>query len=180
MADKLVYANSDATVHVKQGTVESQFGSFEIVEGRNLSVGDSLPLSDLASYQAEAIEAGDVPGLEVVSKSEADKKNAELERVKVLLGQAPGVVNVQTNVALGDDNSFSDHLVSDDERVANHVARAKDEAGESVSDDKVTVVGAESADSPAASGVHTRDDLDEVQGAEGAEAAHASKKSAKK
>jgi hypothetical protein len=181
MADKLIYANSDVTLHLVQGKVSSQFGEFEVVEGYNLAAGETLSLDNLASYQKEAVEKGEIPGLELVSESEAKKRAENMEEVKRLLAAAPGTVDVRTMVQIGDDNSFSDHQLSDAERVANHAARAEAEAGEAgPKDQKVTVVGAEEVTAPANAGLETRDDAgDQVQGSGGAEAA-ASKGSSKK
>jgi hypothetical protein len=143
--EKLVYANSDHTVHVSSGTVENQFGSFETVEGYNLAVGETFPLSKLAKYQQEAIEAGEVSGLEVVSPKEAASRAEQMAKVKALVSGAPGVQDYRVGVALGDDGSYSDHLVSDVQRVANHAAMA--EGG-----DAPVVAGAEEEGSPAFAG----------------------------
>lgn len=133
MADKkLVYANSDVTVHVAQGKVDSQFGNFEVVEGRNLAVGDTVELDSLPAYQREAIEAGEVEGLEVVSESEAEKRAEQLDKVKALLSGAPGQVDVVHDAApylLGDDNSHSDHVVPDEVKRENLAAQAEAESG---------------------------------------------------
>ncbi len=136
MSDKLVYGNSDVTVHVTQGKVDSQFGNFEVVEGHSLTAGESYPLDKLAEYQQKSIEAGEVPGLEVVSKSEAEKKNADLEKVKQLMGVSSGV-NVQSSVLAGpdaNDNSHSDHQVPDEVKAGNLAAEAEAESGKSSSD----------------------------------------------
>jgi hypothetical protein len=170
---KVVYAREDVTLHRVQGTVSSQFGEFEVVEGFNLPAGETVALDELASYQKEAIEGGKVAGAEVVSEKEAAKRQEGVAKVRDLLSRGANTIDVRTSVALGDDGSFSDHLVSDAERVANHAARAEEEAGEAGnSDEKVTVVQSESPDAPSNAGETTRDDLDEqVQGSGGQETA---------
>lgn len=175
MANKVLLATSDVTVHKLQGEWNGQFGPVENVEAVVLRPGDTIELDALASYQREAAENGDLFGVELVSEKEAQKRQADYAALQD--AATAGVpLAFQTVTFAGDDGSFSDHLVSDDERVANHAARADEEAGEAGTDDKVTVAGAESETSPATSGRKTRSRKvsDEVQGSGGEEAADTS------
>src|SRR5687767_14841374 len=106
MADgNLVYANQDTTVHVTQGTVSSQFGEFEVVEGHSLAAGETISLDQLPKYQQEAIKEGKVASVELVSEKEAQNRAENIQKVKALLGQVPGGVDVpfQAQQILGDD-----------------------------------------------------------------------------
>jgi hypothetical protein len=168
MADQVVYASGDVTLHV--GTYSEQVNGNEIytVESVVLSAGDTLPLEELPPYQRESVEAGKVPNVQVVSADEADRMSAAWRDAQ----PNPHVVAFNARELGGpdaDDGSFSDHLLEDAERVANHVERGKEEAGEAGPDNEVTVVGAEEENSPARSGRTTRATVaGEVQGTAGA------------
>lgn len=181
MADKVVYASSDVTLHEVRGSEEVNGNTSYNVDSVNLAAGDSVDFDSLPPYQQEAVEAGKVPGVQVVSKSEADKLNADRAKFLESLGLGAPDANFQT--VDPNDGSFNDHEVSDAERVANHAARAKAEAGEAgPSDEKVTVAGAESDTSPATDGRTTDPDVvaEEVQGTAGADSAAKESKSKSK
>lgn len=177
MANEVVFATEDVTVHQKVGESVVAGNAREEVTGVVLSAGDTFPLDSLASYQQEAVKDGKVAGLKVMSESQAKKLTAEVEQARAVAQGAPGVNVFQTVTFTGpdgDDGSFSDHLLADDERAANHAARALSEAGTDVPDDaKLTLPGAESDESPATGGEHTASSTvsDHVQGAGGADAA---------
>lgn len=177
MADKVVYASGDVTLHAVQGSEQVNGNTVYNVEGVTLGVGDSFDYDKLPPYQQEAIDSGKVPGVEVMSADEAAKKSAERAAFLKSIGAGSPDINFQTVGFAGpdgDDGSYSDHEVSDAQRVANHAARAKAEAGESgPSDEKVTVAGAESETSPATDGRDTDPDVvaEEVQGSGGADSA---------
>lgn len=177
-SDKVLLATSDVTVHKSQGTFESQFGKQEVVEAVVLRPGDTMPVSELAEYQREKLESDGLTGVELVSEKEAAEKKAQFDALVAAGAGTAGVPLAVQTVGLSgpdaDDGSFSDHLLSDAERVANHAARAEAEAGEAGPDgDKVTVAGAEEETSPASAGRETgSSDVDEeVQGSGGEEAA---------
>jgi hypothetical protein len=186
MADntgKVLYAGQDVTVHESMGKFETQFGTKEVVNAVVVRTGDTFPYDKLTDYQKEAVDNGELPGVEVLSQDEADKRSAEVAKLRAFV---EGTTTTYATVGLSgpdaQDGSFSDHLLSDAERVANHVARADEEAGEAGPDDqKVTVAGAETDNSPANSGLTTGTDVGEdVQGSAGVEAApKAATKSAK-
>jgi hypothetical protein len=180
MANETVYASQDVTVHKTYGrSVQPNGQEVEDVTAVVLSAGESLPLSDLASYQQDSVKEGKVAGLEVLSDSEAAKRREEVQRFQAMVTGA-GVSAAPTTNVLGPtpedvvvDVSFSDHHVSDAERVANHAAAAAELSGESGDDSKVTVAGAEKEISPANAGRVTDPDLvqEKVQGSAGADAA---------
>jgi hypothetical protein len=171
MANETVYASQDVTVHKTYGrSVQPNGQEVEDVTAVVLSAGESLPLSDLASYQQDSVKEGKVAGLEVLSDSEAAKRREEVQRFQAMVTGA-GVSAAPTTNVLGPtpedvvvDVSFSDHHVSDAERVANHAAAAAELSGESGDDSKVTVANA---------GRVTDPDLvqEMVQGSAGADAA---------
>lgn len=188
MANELVVATQDVTLHRSNGELELGDGrKTEDVSAFVLPAGKSVPLSSLAKYQQEQLKSEEgVAGLRVVSESEAKKlaEDAAGGNVDPTVAMTAGHVALGPDVSesgVGSDPSFSDHQVADDERVANHVARAKEEAGEAGNDDeKVTVPGAEDETSPATAGRHTRADSgDQVQGSSGADTAVAKKSESK-
>jgi hypothetical protein len=166
-SNKVVYASSDVTLHVALGSEEFNGNTVWNVESVVLRPGDTLPLDKLPPYQKEAVEAGDVPGVQVVSEKEGEKLSAAWSDAQ----PNPHILafNQQTKVGPdADDGSFSDHELSDVERVANHKERGAAEAGEATDDSPATVTGADQADSPAQSGRKTRTGVHgEVQGSEG-------------
>ena len=180
-SDKAVYATSDVTLHVVQGKEELNGNTVYNVESVVLGVGDAIDFDKLPPYQQEAVEAGKVPGVEVVSAKEAEKKSQERADFLKSIGAGSPDINFQTVGFAGpdaDDGSFSDHIVTDAERVANHAARAKAEAGEAGPDDqKVTVVGSDEPTSYAHDGKETSPETveEEVQGADGKESKSKSK-----
>jgi hypothetical protein len=178
MADntgKVLYAGQDVTVHESMGKFETQFGTQEVVNAVVVRTGDTFPYDKLTDYQKEAADNGELPGVEVLSQDEADKRSAEVAKLRAFVeGTTTTFATVGLSGPDAQDGSFSDHLLSDDERVANHAARAEKEAGEAgPADQKVTVAGAEGENTPATSGRKTKASKtgDEVQGSGGAKAA---------
>lgn len=107
MSEKLVYANTDHTLHVSKGVDSTQFGSFEIVEGYNLIAGQTYPLIELAKYQQEAIEAGQVPGLELLTFKEVGSRAKEREKLEALVSGKPAPKELKAEEVVG-------NVVSDD------------------------------------------------------------------
>lgn len=174
--DKVVYVSEDVTLHSVLGSEQVNGNTVYNVESVSLKTGDTFDFNKLPPYQQESVEAGTVPGVEVVSAKKAEELSKARSDFLKSIGAGEPDVNFQTVGFTGpdaDDGSFSDHEVSDAERVANHAARAKAEAGEAgPSDEKVTVVGADSEDSPANDGRTTgsSDVAEEVQGSGAKEA----------
>lgn len=174
--NKVVYANQDVTLHKSQGKFDTAFGTTqEVVEAVVLSAGETFPYDQLTEYQKEAADNGTLAGVEVLSEEEAQKKAEFVAAARAAVAGPTTSFTTQTLTGgpEANDGSFSDHLVSDAERVANHAARAEEEAGEAVPEDaEPTVAGADRDNSPATAGRKTRKlDKDEVQGTGGADAA---------
>lgn len=173
--DKVLFVSDDVTLHSVQGSEQINGNTVYNVEAVTLGVGDTFNYDRLPPYQKEAVDAGKVPGVEVVSAKEAQEKQQARADFLQSLGVGSPDINFQAVGFTGpdaDDGSFSDHLVSDAERVANHVARAEEEAGEAGTDGKVTVAGAESDTSFANAGKTTDPDVtDKVQGTGGEDSA---------
>jgi hypothetical protein len=134
MSDQVVYATSDVTLHSVQGSEEVNGNTVYNVEAVTLSVGGSVDLDSLPPYQQEAVKSGKVPGVEVVSREQADKMSAERAAFLKSIGAGAPDINFQTVGLTGpdaDDGSFSDHLVPDEERRENLAARAAAESGDS-------------------------------------------------
>src|SRR4051794_32263599 len=109
MADKVVYATSDVTLHSVQGTEEVNGNTVYNVESVNLGVGESFPFDKLPPYQQESVEAGKVPGVEVISAKEAEEKSTARADFLKSIGAGEPDVNFQTVGLSGpdaDDGSF--------------------------------------------------------------------------
>lgn len=120
MADKkVVLAESDATVHKlfapgAEPEVD-QFGrKLYAVESQVLRAGDTVDADMLPPYLLDAVKAGKVENLKLMSESQAEKVKADAARLRALAsGNAEGMY------AAGWDGSHSDHLVPDSVRMAN-------------------------------------------------------------
>lgn len=71
---KVVFAEEEVTVHK---VLEGATNSFESV---TLLPGESVALTAIAPYQAEAVTAGKIPGLVLVTPTKAKTKEAEALR----------------------------------------------------------------------------------------------------
>ena len=135
MSEKVVFASQEVTLHTSQGTYKTAFGADQhVVESVTLVPGDTVELDKLPDYQQEAVKEGKVPGVEVMSKSEAEKKSEEVARLRAFVeqqsaGGTPSFVFPGLSGPDADDGSFSDHLVPDSVRRENHAARGEEEAG---------------------------------------------------
>lgn len=124
MADKVVLAVKDVSVH--QGTHKELVAGNEVysVSSKVLRAGQSVELDSLPPYVRERVESGDYDGLKVVSEGDAVKVAAALE--------SGADLSIIMSLGALEDPSFSDHHVSQRERVANHaeLAVAEDGAGD--------------------------------------------------
>lgn len=71
---EVVFATADSSVHLGSNG--------RVVTGRVLKPGDYLDLSQIIEYQQEAIKEGKVPGLEVLTETQAKRK------INTLLGKS--------------------------------------------------------------------------------------------
>lgn len=133
MADsQVVFVTEDVTLHQTSGEVTSPFGDkYENVTAVTLLPGQSVPLDSLPKYQQEAVKAGKVSAVEVLTEDEAAQKSAYIAKVRAAI--AGGTVTDLTALSLSgpdaDDGSHSDHEVPDDVRASNHAERGAEEAG---------------------------------------------------
>jgi hypothetical protein len=132
MANDVVYASQDVSLHRSFGVVDVNGREVEEVSGFVLPAGESVALEELASYQQEAIKQGNLAGLEVVSQDEAEKRKAQRAEVAQaasgVMATAPAQFTFGPD-STGPDTTVSDHAVSEMERLAEHAARAEEEAG---------------------------------------------------
>ncbi len=155
--DKVAVAVSDVSVHISEADpVKGPDGNeFFSVSSRVLGPGEFVRLDQLPRYEREKVEAGDNRALRVMSQDDAE----ELRAQHGLANAAPEVVLEPGQSAIPTDNSFSDHLVADVERAANHYQRAVEESGEEVAPDAAAAAGVtleDAENSPAQSGRRTR------------------------
>lgn len=167
MADeKYLVAKNEVTLHRLASPVRVSAAGREVVSVNAFVLtpeSDPVKLSELAPYQQEAAEAGELYGVDVVSESEAKKHVENREAVRAQMSGVEVIEVRPGESSLPVDNSFSDHRVTDTERAENHALRGAEEAGEAGSDDDEgpAVVGSDSEDSPANAGEETRDDVGE-------------------
>jgi hypothetical protein len=80
--EKVAFAEMPLTVHVKRtsepGLLPDGTEAWD-VESKLMSPGDSMPLSDMPPYLAEAIKAGEVEGIKLLTQKQIDER-AELVR----------------------------------------------------------------------------------------------------
>lgn len=83
-AEKVIFAEDTATVHVLDGdVVENPDGSkFEPVTGRVLLPGETLGLSEVPSYLRELVEKGEAPGLTLLTPAQAKRLVNQAARAK--------------------------------------------------------------------------------------------------
>ena len=150
MADVL-FADSDVTVHVLPAPgVEpetDQFGrKLWPVSSRVLRPGDQVAADEVPGYVVDAVKAGKVAGLSLVSESKANDLREHAAQLRGLLTQP-----AEYQGASGWDNSHSDHLVAESVRLANLRASAENEEVSGGADSHASGEAppeAESADAP--------------------------------
>jgi hypothetical protein len=128
MANKVLLAESDVTVHVLFAPgaepETDQFGrKLYAVESKVLRAGDTVEADMVPPYVLEAVKAEKAAGLKLMSASQAEKVKADAARLRALAaGNAEGMY------AAGWDGSHYDHLVPDSVRMANLAAEGEADA----------------------------------------------------
>jgi len=74
-AEKVIFANDAATVHILIGDVEEypDGTKYEPHESRVLEPGETIKLDEVTSYLREAVKKGEAPGLALLTVNQAKK-----------------------------------------------------------------------------------------------------------
>lgn len=148
---EVLFADQDVTVHVLPapgvGPEKDQFGrELWPTSSRVLRPGESVSADEVPPYLLDAVKAGKVAGLSLVSEAKAEELLEYASTLRGLLAQP-----AEYQGASGWDNSHSDHLVADSVRVANLRAQAENAEVSGEPSDEPSGVAPKAAEEAAAS-----------------------------